>query len=171
MGYHRVNITIPPELWADVQNYMREHDQTFSRLVQTLLSDHIRSSHHESHLIHIPPDGLSEERVREIVTDMIGAACTSADINHNPGGRKNVTRPPTPVTDPSFALSRYPDPVGLANQLDAWLLLYQISAREFHRRYGITLANKNRWLRGGGVTHVTADAIIAIISRPPDISE
>lgn len=170
MGYRRVNITLPPDLWVDVQNYLEEHDQTLSRLVQSLLSSHIRTHHHEKYSVQ--SGEFSEERVREIVAEMIGTALSPQNTEHPLDNQELETRtdPPLPITDPSFALSRYPDPVGLAAQLETWLSENRVSAREFQRRYGISLANKNRWVRGGGTTQATADAILAIISRPPDRS-
>ena len=167
MGFHRANITLPPDLWADLQVYLEEHDLSLSRLVQSLLTDHIRMP------LHVRPGaqgqscGVSEERVREIVAEMIRSV-RSEDAGHDqdtPPEQSPQTAPPT--TDPLKALSSYPDPVGLATQVDAWLTRHKISTRKFQQTYGISLANKNRWLRGGGVTQATADAILAIISRPP----
>jgi hypothetical protein len=166
MGYHRANITLPPDLWADLQVYLEEHDMTLSRLVQSLLSDHIRMPQNDRVVPMVQPCGVSEDRVREIVAEMIRSLQETGDDQETLPEQSPQTAPP--ITDPSFALSRYPDPVGLATRLDTWLSEYQISAREFSRRYGISLANKNRWVRGGGTTQATADAILAIISRPPD---
>jgi hypothetical protein len=150
MGYQRVNITIPENLWAATQTYLQEHNQPFSRLIQELLSERIHSSKPEMPRDRGSPDTISEDWIREIVRD-------------------ELTRVSAPEEDIQNALATYEDPAGLAERLDAWLLENHMSIREFRQQFGIQISNKSRWKQGRGLTEYTARQILRIID-PPDTS-